>query len=103
MISGSHSDSSTVTSIETSYSIPYVPVTVTGTSEAESTSTSTGKSGSADAKETGSSTTDSSNSTSTDSGNDAESTDNAALSHLVGSSAQWLLSGAGIAVALALA
>ncbi|OJI97820.1 hypothetical protein ASPVEDRAFT_79508 [Aspergillus versicolor CBS 583.65] len=116
-VTNTQSDFSSAMAITTSVDVPYVAVTVTSTAtDAERTATATATSTSAEPKSESSSSTPSesasttaqpsgSASPTTDSSADAEETssDNAAMAQVTGSATQWLVSGAGMALALALA
>lgn len=112
-VTNTQSGFSSAIAITTSIDVPYVAVTVTSTetdavtvtSTAISTSAASTKSASESESESSSSIPSGSASPTTDSGVDAEETssDNAAMAQVTGSATQWLVSGAGMALALALA
>ncbi|KAL4913841.1 hypothetical protein BDW62DRAFT_157338 [Aspergillus aurantiobrunneus] len=121
-VTNTQSDFSTVTSAAESVELPYLPVTITATatdagSDSEPTTTATSTTTAATNSESESSSITPSDSasitfqpsqspsTTTDAEADAEETssDNEAVAQVTGSAAQWLVSGAGMALALALA
>ncbi|KAL5336744.1 hypothetical protein BJX70DRAFT_400373 [Aspergillus crustosus] len=112
-ITNTQSDFSTTTRVTESIEVPYIPVTITATETgADSTPTETSSS-SSDEDATSSSVSNSPSVTSTPSetasptSEEAEpeetNSDNAAVALPTGSATQWLVSGAGMAIALALA
>ncbi|KAL4784700.1 hypothetical protein BJX76DRAFT_356812 [Aspergillus varians] len=121
-VTNTQSDVSTSTTIAESVELPLMPVTITATATdadvkstattASATATDTASESSSESSptkdsETASTTTQSSESasTTTDSKAAAEesASDNAAIAQATGSATQWLVSGAGMALALALA
>ncbi|KAL2802607.1 hypothetical protein BJX63DRAFT_106067 [Aspergillus granulosus] len=121
-VTNTQSDFSSVMTIATSFDIPYQAVTITATAidddEDSATATSTRSSSASQASETGSSdsedeettTSTGAQSTTTPSSTNSEeaaaeetASDNAAMAQVTGSAAQWLVSGAGMVLALALA
>ncbi|KAL2854247.1 hypothetical protein BJY01DRAFT_205752 [Aspergillus pseudoustus] len=124
-VTNTQSDFSTVMTTATSYDIPYQAVTITGTStDADSSTTVTSiststntRSPSASQPSDTSSSTDESSTTSAgavssstpsptnseEAGAEETSSDNAAMAQVTGSATQWLVSGAGMVLALALA
>ncbi|KAL4872244.1 hypothetical protein BDV12DRAFT_152303 [Aspergillus spectabilis] len=111
-ITNTQSDFSSVTSLSESVELPYLAVTITATAtdaedstETTTTSADSSSSTSSDSESASVTPAPSESASPTSDAEDAEETnsDNAAVSLPTGSTAQWLVSGAGMAIALALA
>ncbi|KAL3465324.1 hypothetical protein BJX64DRAFT_252942 [Aspergillus heterothallicus] len=121
VVTNTQSDFSSVMTAATSYDIPYQAVTITATStdgddSSSTTATSTRSSSASQSSETGASdesatstpatagsSTTPSPTSSDEAGADETSSDNAALAQVTGPATQWLVGGAGMVLALALA